>query len=405
MIFPPGPQVQAALDLIAQLNQRGHQAYLVGGCVRDALLGREITDFDLCTSATPQEIQALFPKTVATGLAFGTITVLSQGFSFEITSFRGEVGYSDGRHPDQIALGVTLEEDLARRDFTINALAYHPEEGLLDPFGGQAHLEVGLLQAVGVAEQRFTEDSLRILRALRFSATLGLVIEDDTAQALLSCWEGLRRLPQERITQEMKKLVMGQHLHRLLYFMLIFEEGIFPGLPCLYEAEEAWQLQRKLEGISAAPLHLPLRLALFLSLFVPDSGLLRLSKQEAQAVDFLLAQDCLIWRSPEELTQLVCQHGRAKMELLLHYQIYHYPYHQAQLQALVGWLEDLPCTCYQELDLSGFDLIAAGVTPGETVGRLLAIALELVVSGQAPNDNGQLLELILGPQNPGEIPE
>ncbi len=396
MILPDSPQFHTALALISWLNQAGHQAFFVGGCVRDWLLGRPVGDYDLCTSALPQEMTGIFAHTVDTGSRFGTITVKYGDYTYEVTTFRGEGTYGDCRHPDEVSFGVSLEEDLARRDFTINALAYHPDTGVIDLFSGQTHLEEGLLVAVGVAEIRFQEDALRILRGLRFAATLGFVIEDDTAYAMLSHWQGLLHLAQERITQEIEKLVMGEYLERLLFYTMIFEEGIFMGLPCLVEAEESWQMERKLEAISKAPPVKSLRLALFLSLFAPESDLLRLSKKDKVQVDFLLQQPCLIWLSPEEWVKFICKEGRDRARLLLSYQIFHYPYHRMQLEALSDHLENLPCTNLQELDLSGFDLIAAGVTPGETVGKLLHIALELVVSGVVANENKALLDVILG---------
>ncbi|MBE7438468.1 MAG: [cytidine(C)-cytidine(C)-adenosine (A)]-adding enzyme [Spirochaetales bacterium] len=177
---------EGILHLCRTLREGGHQAWLVGGAVRDLLLGRIPEDADLTTSARPEEIQAIFPRTVPTGIKHGTITVLERGRSYEVTAFRSDGNYSDGRHPDQITLGVSLKEDLARRDFTINALAYDPIKHLLiDLFGGRSDLGARRIRAIGKAADRFCEDGLRPVRACRFAASLQGTIEENTYQALL----------------------------------------------------------------------------------------------------------------------------------------------------------------------------------------------------------------------------
>ena len=159
-------QVNTILD---KLHQSGHEAYVVGGCVRDALLGREPNDWDITTSALPSEVKEIFPRTIDTGLKHGTVTVLIGRESFEVTTYRVDGVYEDGRHPKQVTFTPSLSEDLRRRDFTINAMAYDPGSGLVDLFGGQEDLTDGVIRAVGDPVQRFTEDALRILRAFRFA--------------------------------------------------------------------------------------------------------------------------------------------------------------------------------------------------------------------------------------------
>ena len=166
------------------LRRAGYEACPVGGCVRDLLLGRAPGDWDIATSARPEAVTALFERTVPTGLKHGTVTVLLGGMALEVTTFRGESGYSDGRHPDRVTFGVGLREDLARRDFTINAMALAPDGSVLDPFGGRADLARRLIRCVGEPERRFTEDALRMLRAVRFAAQLGFSLEARTAAAL-----------------------------------------------------------------------------------------------------------------------------------------------------------------------------------------------------------------------------
>ena len=162
----------------------GYEAYLVGGCVRDMLLGREPEDWDITTSAEPAQVKAVFRRTVDTGIQHGTVTVMMGKEGYEVTTFRIDGDYTDGRHPDSVTFTPDLIEDLKRRDFTINAMAYNRERGLVDAFGGQKDLEHGVIRCVGAARERFTEDALRILRAIRFSAQLGFAVEETTYEAI-----------------------------------------------------------------------------------------------------------------------------------------------------------------------------------------------------------------------------
>jgi len=213
-------------SICRQLRNRKHQAFLVGGAVRDLLINRIPADADIATSARPEEIQEIFPRTVPTGLKHGTITVLEKGRVYEVTTFRSDGNYSDGRHPDQITLGVSLEEDLARRDFTINALAYDPIDGrLIDLFGGQEDLSRKLIRAIGEPGDRFKEDGLRPVRACRFAASLGGAIEEHTWQALLLA--DVRAIAGsialERFAQEIRK---GLQQNPRLLFLLLLESRL-----------------------------------------------------------------------------------------------------------------------------------------------------------------------------------
>ena len=203
----PGP-VRACC---AALWAAGHQALPVGGCVRDALLGRAPGDWDVTTSALPEQTMALFEHTVPTGLKHGTVTVLLDGMALEVTAFRGERGYSDGRHPDSVTFGVGLTEDLARRDFTVNAMALGPDGEVVDPFGGQKDLARGLIRCVGDPDRRFREDGLRLLRAVRFAAQLGFRLEAGTRAALERNAGGLDRVSGERVKAELEKILVSGH--------------------------------------------------------------------------------------------------------------------------------------------------------------------------------------------------
>ena len=200
---------EGAAELLDTLHRAGYAAYVVGGCVRDSLLGLTPHDWDLCTSALPQQGIELFgaEKCIPTGLQHGTVTVKQGGGLYEITTFRTEGAYTDGRHPDEVHFVPDVREDLARRDFTINAMAYNEKEGLVDPFGGQADLQSGILRAVGVPHQRFTEDALRILRLYRFAARFGFAIDLPTAQAAQELCAHLDCVSVERIEEELAKLL------------------------------------------------------------------------------------------------------------------------------------------------------------------------------------------------------
>ena len=200
---------EGAAELLDTLHRAGYAAYVVGGCVRDSLLGLTPHDWDLCTSALPQQGMELFgeEKCIPTGLQHGTVTVKQGGGLYELTTFRTEGAYTDGRHPDEVHFVPDVREDLARRDFTINAMAYNAKEGLVDPFGGQADLQSGILRAVGVPHQRFTEDALRILRLYRFAARFGFSIDPPTAQAAQELCAHLDCVSVERIEEELAKLL------------------------------------------------------------------------------------------------------------------------------------------------------------------------------------------------------
>ena len=200
---------EGAAELLDTLHKAGYAAYVVGGCVRDSLLGLTPHDWDLCTSALPQQVMELFgaQRCIPTGLQHGTVTVKQSGALYEITTFRTEGTYTDGRHPDEVHFVPDVREDLARRDLTINAMAYNEKEGLVDPFGGQADLQSGIVRAVGVPRQRFTEDALRILRLYRFAARFGFAIDPPTAQAAQELCAHLDCVSVERIAEELAKLL------------------------------------------------------------------------------------------------------------------------------------------------------------------------------------------------------
>lgn len=197
--------------IIDQLMQHGYEAYIVGGCVRDSLLGVAPKDWDITTSASPEEVKELFSHTIDTGIEHGTVTVLLEKEPYEVTTYRIDGKYEDHRRPTEVTFTKSLKEDLLRRDFTINAMAYNESEGLIDLYGGVKDLEDGLIRCVGIASHRFDEDALRILRALRFAARLNFTIEDETRQAMVEKKEFLKDISAERIREELTKLLVSPH--------------------------------------------------------------------------------------------------------------------------------------------------------------------------------------------------
>lgn len=211
----PGPVSEA----LSRLESAGHAAYLAGGCVRDLLRGIPPHDYDLTTDALPEETMEVFSAfpVIPTGLKHGTVTVLLGGFSLEITTFRTDGTYSDGRRPDSVRFTRTIEEDLRRRDFTVNAMAWSPLRGLADPYGGQKDLQNRLLRCVGQPEERFAEDALRILRGARFASCLGFAVEEETERAMLQLIPTLTKVSAERISAELLRLLCGQDVERVLF--------------------------------------------------------------------------------------------------------------------------------------------------------------------------------------------
>ena len=205
------------------LENAGYEAYVVGGCVRDSILGRKPDDWDITTSAKPEQVKELFHRTVDTGLQHGTVTVLMEKEGYEVTTYRVDGEYEDGRHPKEVTFTASLEEDLKRRDFTINAMAYNPSGGLVDLFGGLEDIDRKIIRCVGDPLERFTEDALRIMRAVRFSAQLGFSIEEETRKALKVLAPNLKHVSAERIQVELVKLLMSPHPD---YLRTAYEAGI-----------------------------------------------------------------------------------------------------------------------------------------------------------------------------------
>lgn len=214
---------EKAKFIIETITKAGFEAYVVGGCVRDSILGRKPEDWDITTSAKPHQVKALFPRTIDTGIQHGTVTVMLDKEGFEVTTYRIDGKYEDSRHPKEVTFTPNLTEDLRRRDFTINAMAYNEETGLIDIFGGIQDIEKKVIRCVGDAKERFTEDALRIMRAIRFSAQLGYTIEEKTSEAIRQLAPNLKNISAERIQVELVKLLVSPHPD---YLRTAYEMGV-----------------------------------------------------------------------------------------------------------------------------------------------------------------------------------
>lgn len=209
--------------ILSRLETAGFSAFVAGGAVRDLLMGKAPHDFDIATAATPRQVKTIFHHVIDTGIDHGTVTVIENKIGYEVTTYRTEKGYSDGRHPDQVVFEKEIEKDLARRDFTVNAMAYNPRRGIIDCYGGQQDLALGKIRCVGEPQVRFKEDALRMLRAVRFSATLDFEIEEKTRQAIRKCGVLLKRVSAERILEECNKILLSSMPER---FAMLHELGL-----------------------------------------------------------------------------------------------------------------------------------------------------------------------------------
>ncbi len=403
IVLEPG-----AAALLDELHRAGFGAYAVGGCVRDSLLGLAPHDWDLCTAARPGQVMELFgeDRCIPTGLQHGTVTVKRDGKLYEITTFRTEGRYSDGRHPDSVAFVPDLREDLARRDFTINAMAYSAEEGLCDPFGGREDLARGVVRAVGEPLRRFGEDALRILRLYRFAARFGFAIDEATEAAAKQLASHLDCVSAERIEEELNKLLAapqpGEYLEpEVLAFVL-------PELP----PEELAKARKQVDALPAGTEQVSARWAALL-LPLGETGarkaLKRLKCSNAR-IDgtAVLVRECGE-KTPDALDK--CDLCLQAKRLLGRYDLHTVqqltalwtalaPEEKASFDALRAEAEALTaqgaCCRISQLAVSGRDLMAAGAAPGPGLRRVLEALLEEVITGRLPNEKTELLAFAAG---------
>ena len=378
------------LDMIARFEAAGYEAYVVGGGLRDRLLGREAFDVDMTTSALPEETVALFGdmRVIPTGIKHGTVTVLTHsGAPVEVTTFRTDGSYSDSRHPDSVTFTRSLSEDLARRDFTVNAMAYAPQRGIIDLYGGREDLQSRVIRCVGMPEKRFSEDALRILRAFRFSAQLNFSIEKETLDAALRLGVKTRELARERVAVELLKLLSAPRVAATLGMM----EPILPCLlPDVCVGRDRFDLCDRLPADPIA------RLALLITGGDPGAVArsLRLSTAERSRL-CLLSEKRSAPRTEAEARRMLATVGSAEdcvLNVTLSCLIDGSDPTQAA-SLITAAAERAPCLAVAELAVNGGDLMKLGVEKGRRLGEILQKLLDAVIEDPGLNQKDALLKL------------
>ncbi len=430
---------EGAALVLRKLREAGYEAYVVGGCVRDSLLRRVPDDWDITTSARPEEVKGVFHRTVDTGIQHGTVTVMVGKEAYEVTTYRVDGDYADGRHPTSVTFTPSLLEDLKRRDFTINAMAYCPEKGLVDEFDGESDLQKGIIRAVGDPVQRFTEDALRMMRAVRFAAQLNAEIEENTAAAIRQLAPNLRLVSAERIRTELEKLVVSAHPEKLsdayqLGLMDVFLPELSECMGCVQNNPHHCYTvgEHILHSIMAARRDRILRLTMLLH----DVGKPAVKTTDEGGIDHFYAHDLKSAELADEIlrrlkydndtrkrvTTLVAWHDRQLGEsinkvrrnvarlgpelfpLLLEvkradvaaqadYQ------REEKCRKIDEWeriyreiLKAEECLCIRDLAVGGKDLIETGIRPGQQMGQILQNMLEEVLENPSHNTREWLLD-------------
>ena len=434
-------EIPAGAGYILQtLAAAGHEGYLVGGCVRDLLRGVEPHDWDICTSALPEETEKCFARRriLGTGLKHGTVTVLVEGEPYEITTYRREGPYSDRRRPDYVRFVPDLAEDLARRDFTMNAIAMDLDGNLRDPFGGAEDIRAGLIRCVGEPDPRFQEDGLRVMRALRFAAVFGYEIEAHTARAIHENRAMLDRVAAERINAELRKLLAGKDAGNVLrQYPDVFCQ-FWPQLGPLVTLEQhnPWHCrggwEHTIHSVEAAPADVALRLAMLLH----DIGKPACKSTDEQGVDHFYGHPAVSARLADEMLQALKFDSKTRERVVLLVKRHDVPLPPTgpairrwlsrlgpeaffqllevkradnmgqNLEKVRGRLAELgeiraqaerilaekQCLTLKDLAVNGRDVIAAGIEPGPEVGQVLKGLLKRILDGEIQNQRNALLK-------------
>lgn len=395
----PIPMPAFPRRLIEQLNDAGFEAWAVGGCVRDVLLGKTPLDWDITTNAVPEEIRRIFAahRVIETGIQHGTVTVLIDGQAAEITTYRMDSGYADSRHPDTVTFTPSLSEDLKRRDFTVNALVWHPHSGIADYVGGIEDLQHRILRCVGDPDRRLTEDALRILRALRFAAVYSLTPETATDAAIRRHRDALRLISVERIRTELFRLLCGSDAAEIL---AAYSEVFAVPLPEVFSDPETPAFSLTLRMLAAASPVLPCRLAILLQHHPAETpAILRRLKTDndtiRQVTALLDAKDLPLSTDPVTLKHALRRLGEPTLRLLLSVRAAEIaaPLSGAHTDAVYDALEQLltedPCYSLDRLQINGHDLQRLGFH-GRAIGAALENLLNAVIEETVDNDPAAL---------------
>ena len=385
--------------IIDILTQNGYEAYAVGGCVRDSILGRVPGDWDITTSALPQQVKALFRRTIDTGIQHGTVTIMLGKNGYEVTTYRIDGKYEDSRHPESVEFTPNLEEDLKRRDFTINAMAYNDENGVVDIFGGIDDIRNRIIRCVGIAHDRFTEDALRILRAVRFSAQLGFEIDKATKDAARELAPTLVKISRERIHTELNKLLLSDNPD---YFSVVYELGVMKVIISELEGVNSGDIDRLKVLIKRTKPCLPERYAALLSVIGKDKtrAVLKGLKLDNATISMAVKLVEYLGITPA-LTEPQMRHyinevGKEDALRVIDFNLsfadesMHEEYTDMR-KLCAHVLERGDCTSLKELDVTGKDLVDAGFEAGKQLGELLNSLLTEVLDNPSLNDRNYLL--------------
>ena len=385
---------EAVMFVINTLEKAGFEAYMVGGSVRDALLGNNPQDFDIATSALPDDVKSLFERTVDIGIRHGTVAVVSDGEKVEITTYRIDGQYLDGRRPETVEFASSIQEDLSRRDFTINAIAYSPERGFCDPFGGLADISQRVIRCVGDSHIRFSEDALRMVRSVRFSATLGFSVHGDICAAICRLAKRLEMVSAERICAELSKLILGD----AKALSIADETGLLPyilrgSLPSGRSIEEAARL------VNACPHDLPMRLALLLMQSCHNHrDVLKNLKFDTRTVRTIETYLSCISR-PIAPTKAAIKRILGRVEvgtfdnILEMKKILAFGDNIDEIWRLKNEIiENGECFCLKQLAIDGHDLVEQGIESGRHMGMILEKLSEMVIEDPRMNNRALLIK-------------
>ncbi|GGE56458.1 CCA tRNA nucleotidyltransferase [Priestia taiwanensis] len=387
---------EKAKPVLREIECAGYEAYFVGGSVRDAVLGREINDVDIATSATPEEIMTLFPKHVPIGLQHGTVMVLHEEDSYEITTFRTEAGYEDFRRPSSVVFVRSLHEDLKRRDFTMNAIAMTREGRLLDPFNGEESIAKREIKTVGDAYERFSEDALRMMRGIRFVSTLGFSLEERTKEAIMKHGELLQHIAIERIAVEFEKLLTGSYMQKAM--RLLIDTGLHGFLPgfASYEKEMYRICNYACTELNAKEEHWAL---LFYLMDVRDPGSTlrkwKLSNKEIKKIEKIVQGVYDIEENDWNIYSLYALGKEDAMSIERVRTILHNEPIRANITRIEKLHTSLPITSSKELAINGSDILAwIPKKGGPWVAELLHVIEREVVSGRLQNKQEKIREWV-----------
>ncbi len=379
-----GKVVHTVLDknaeyIIKKLNAAGYEAYAVGGAVRDMVMGRASDDCDITTSARPEETKSVFSSftVIETGIKHGTVAVIIDHTPYEITTYRTESKYADSRHPDTVTFVSDLKSDLSRRDFTMNAVAYSPDIGFVDPFLGIGDINSRVIRTVGDAYKRFSEDALRILRALRFASVIGFEIEETTSNAIIDLSHTVCKVSRERIFAELKKLILGGNAQTVINSYIDVIKAIIP-------------INGNYKEIGKLPCNLPMRFTCLCGDRVNEAlDFLRADNATKQACRVLLNSSPMP-NDRTELKKYVSKLGRESAHLVVEYRRALYGEDQGYM--FEELMHSNTALFISDLALNGNDLKQIGIE-GRAIGKTLESLLFAVINGGTENDKESLLEL------------